>query len=166
MDGFRSYCDPLRSLSKYHTSVSSGDSMALLLAKSLSYFYCDGHTPIIGELARSLILYLRPRVSVRRLKRAIAYQFRSLPWSYQLTGEKLNAKDVWLLKCESRVDKGLRGAFSLRTGLTPDIQISYEAEFRSWIRYGIPARMRRIPVEWTGLSDTKYLNCELSDWIT
>ncbi len=165
VSGLVSYCDPLRSLSKFHTTISSGDPKALLLAKSLSYYFCDGHVPIIGSLCKSLIILLRDQVSDRRIKRALAFNFKNLSWNYQLAGIKIDWKKVRTMGLNTDVRNDLRGLFHYRTGVSPDVQKNYEKEFESWIKYGVPSSVGRIPVEWELGGDTKRLNVEISNYI-
>lgn len=49
--GLMDQADVIRTLRKYNASMKQGDPMVLLLAKSLSYNYTDGDTPLIGALS-------------------------------------------------------------------------------------------------------------------
>lgn len=70
--GLISTCDVPRALHKFHTSVSDGDPMLLLLCKAVSYLYTDGETPVLGSLASVLIMLLVPKIrSIRRFNRTM-----------------------------------------------------------------------------------------------
>lgn len=146
-----SYCDPLRTLSKFHISFSEGDAMTLLLAKVLSYGHTDSGTPIVGPICKSLYKLLNPRVTRKRLLMRNIKKGRFI-----LADEKLSDITAvsWL---DNDVPESTRINFCERTGMSPAEQ--ERLEFAYSIMF-----MSRIPHSWTApfLDDPDW-GCDWSD---
>lgn len=154
--GLVSICDPLRSLAKFHTTVSSGEEKALMLAKALSYYHTDWQTPVVGTLCFSLITVLRPLVNPRRLRRALAFNKRNMPWF--MINSDMTAEDLLTMKVTKPPSENpLRYLFTLRTGITSAYQIALEREYLTWTHTGVPSSIPPIPIDWT-LRDHQYIS--------
>lgn len=157
-----SYCDPLRSLTKFHTTVSLGDSKYLLAAKANSYYHNDGHTPVVGALTCGLLLYLLPLLHPDKMQRYLRNVKKDLPWHYQ----QLNVKElIKVNKVVFRVNPLLRSAFYLRTGITPREQVRWEEYYKTFATHGIPEQIDKMRVEWTPVPWGKWMPWRTSDWI-
>lgn len=138
-DGLRSFADPLRTLSKIHTTLSQGRLQDLLMAKGLSYAYTDGATPIIGPFCRAIIRLGEMRRQVFKFLRADRY----LLFDEELADIAEGG--------DASVDPALRVAFALRTGIAPADQERIEDELRFVLRDCIPGRFDKFAVsseEW------------------
>lgn len=125
----REYCDLERTLTKFHTTYRPGEAKSLMLAKALSYFSTDSHTPVVGPLCHALIKHLAPKVSDRLLRRRLA----ELHWFDR-------AKVVaGLAVDESVVQDCCRVSLARVTNWTIDLQKAVEDDCRSW-EHGIPHR--------------------------
>ncbi|APG76318.1 hypothetical protein 3 [Hubei tombus-like virus 40] len=164
--GMMSYCDPLRALAKFHTTVSDGDPKALMLAKALSYYSTDRNTPVVGVLCYALITILRPEVTAKRLRKALRFNARNLSWFAQYE----DAEDFWQYWrrgvtrpcCDI-----LRPFFALRSGVSIREQQSLEQMFDNWVSVGyVPGEFGKIPVDWTPLAEHKWVTMRTSDWVT
>lgn len=139
--GVGSYCDLKRTLAKFHTICSDGDAQALLLAKSMSIYSSDGHTPIIGPLSLAIIRILKPIVCDRRLKRAKLHLVRD-----GYSAERIRFDDGLVVK---DVCPQVRASVALRTGYHPGLQIAFEKYYASWVKLGmIPSNVIRLPDHW------------------
>jgi len=140
-----SYCDLRRTLSKLHTICSDGDAESLLLAKMISYYHTDRSTPIVGALATVIIQLLLPRVSKRRLTRAMSHLRRDFWFRNKFDGE-LMFRDSYPFVAP---DALLRAFVSTRCGLNPITQQRLEAYYLSWLNLGyIPSVIDKILDEW------------------
>lgn len=140
-----SYCDPLRTLSKFHITCSPGDPSVLLLAKALSYNYTDGHTPIIGPICRAII-------EVYGTERNMA---KAMP---HVASERFLLREVRLkeseLTGETVIPHHVRISFALRTGISISRQMHWESQHIASIRALFPVNMPSIEqdeLEWYGL---------------
>lgn len=151
----REHADVLRTLAKYHTTVSNCKSMALIRAKALSYYSTDSTTPLIGPLAYAL-LQCTETVSFSSLKRA---------W---------NANDRWLTN-GTQVDFtakhplkpiSLEARLSVyrRTNITPAEQMWYEAAYLQMAERKTILVPPRIPVGWE-LREDGHVYGRIRDWI-
>lgn len=127
----REMCDVLRTLGKFHISLSAGKLSTLLLAKAMSYAYTDADTPIIGELCHSLICYLRPLASRSALKKA----------QQLASAERYLLRDVVVTTPtrSPQVPMELRSVLESRTGITVADQLIFERDLRKIPTSGIPA---------------------------
>jgi len=139
-DQLLSYCDPYRSLAKLHITLSQGKLQTLLLAKTLSYAYTDGQTPIIGPIVQSLAELLRHRGA--NLKKAQRIAMRERWLLTQVSGR------VDLTLTRKPVDERLRVPFSIRTGIPPEEQERIERYYTDAFRDFVPAKYDSIlPLE-------------------
>jgi len=139
-----SYCDPIRTLSKFHISLSVGDLRTLLLSKALSYNYTDGNTPIIGPICQAFIRHLG---TPSLIDKAMAHVKKDRFILYDL---KLDSADA---SRTAEVDENLRADFAKRTGIVPEAQRRWERHFTAYILDG-SFGYDRIPcdnLEWFGL---------------
>lgn len=157
--GVTSYCDPLRALSKFHTTTSQGDPKALLLAKALSYYAMDGATPVVGALCYALICSLRPLVSWKRLSRVVAYNRRHLGWNFLSSVNQGSEREafhkLYHAKYTLQDTSRLMYAACLRTGWSFANVRELEQTYLKIINYGVPSSFPRIDVEWT-FTDGKF----------
>lgn len=115
-----SYCDPLRTLAKFHITLSHGKLEMLLLAKALSYNYTDGDTPIIGPVCAALIKQYGTKALVAR---AMGHVKTGRYILADLTIDSQEAQSV----CSVTEDR--RNAFAIRTGISPATQKYWEEYF-------------------------------------
>lgn len=120
-DGLRlkSYCDPLRTLSKLHITLSLGRLDRLLFAKMMSYAHTDGSTPIIGPIATTLAMAYESLNGKRAHQMATAERFLFRDISVEFSIKKM------------QVDPELRAPFAMRTGISPAEQIRWEEYYSS-----------------------------------
>lgn len=128
----RSYCDPLRTLSKLHITLSCGKLEELLLAKCMSYAHTDGDTPIIGPICETIRGQLLPRLN----KRVMRYALRD---RYLFT----TAKPVFKFT-NSTISDDTRNSFALRTGISPAMQIYLEEYYITAFKTRIPLTFHQI----------------------
>lgn len=124
-DCFRERCDLPRALAKFHTSFKQGEPQSLVLAKALSYFATDSHTPIMGRLCWSLIQLLSPRVSARLYRRRL----HSMHWYDRQRvkrGEAITSFDDALPCC--------RASVQLVHGWCTALQVEFEEQLETWAR--------------------------------
>lgn len=127
-DKLTSYCDPIRTLAKFNTTLSALDSKQLLRAKALSYHHTDGRTPIIGQLCRTIIK-LTEGV---KMSRAVVKTEARNRWHHHF--EDLTTYN------DITTDERLRGPFALRTGWFLPTQQKHEAMVESWETLGFIPR--------------------------
>lgn len=125
--GLQSYCDPIRTLSKLHITLSVGDLKELLLAKALSYNYTDGTTPIVGPICQALIELLRPQVKISKAMGRICQD------RFILRDMKISDAECMQIK---PVDERIRADFGKRSGILPSAQVAFEQHFIQRIRDG------------------------------
>lgn len=117
-------CDIKRTLTKFHSTTRQGDAKSLALAKALSYWSTDSHTPVIGTLCWSIITNLSPKVAHRLLRRRAAevnaYERRKL-----LDGMNRNHCYVSPRAC-------CRSTAALQTDWDVALQLSFETQLRDW----------------------------------
>jgi len=142
--GFRikDHADILRSLNKFHTSVSNCKANALLLAKAMSYYHTDGYTPLIGPLCHAIIHVMRQKVSFSSYKRA----------QHQLRYTRFATMDVIIdyfsdsplrdITTEARV------SCARRTGITIEMQLELERRYLHMIEVNDILVLPRIHQEW------------------
>lgn len=137
-----SYCDPVRTLSKIHITMSQGDLKKLLLAKVMSYSHTDGSTPIIGPVCIALRRLLKQHdgVWVRRRAMLDRYVFRTY-------------SNVDFDKFQTEVKPACRYAFAMRTGVSPEVQIRLEEYYLKIFLTRIPKDMPTIDFGQDILSD-------------
>jgi hypothetical protein len=137
-EGLQSYCDPLRTLSKIHTTCAQGDKIELMCAKMLSYACTDGETPVVGPYAFAISEVLRQQLDEKRLKGALVRLLKSneLPWFYA-EALRLNGVDKALSsRPRPIINEELRAVFALRTGITIKEQLDLEDIFWAWLEAG------------------------------
>lgn len=140
-----SHCDLLRSLVKFHTICADGDSQALLLAKSLSYYYTDKHTPVVGTLCHVIISLLLPVVNPRRLRRAMSHLMSDF-W-FRETHSGFVYLDTYP---RVKPTPHCRLSVSTRSGITVDHQIELERYYMSWLTLGyLPSKITPILLDST-----------------
>lgn len=161
--GLTSYSDPLRTLTKLHTTCSMGPPKELALAKALSYLHTDRETPIIGPWCQAIIDRLRPEVHVSKLKRRINELVRrnELPW---LASEHIRKYGIDIHASSScTVNPELRGVFAMRTGVSIAEQLRFEEDLARWRDRGIDNGIIPLEVAWT-LKHNVYLNVSEDQW--
>lgn len=122
----REFCDLPRALSKFHITFKQGEPRSLLLAKALSYFATDAHTPIIGTMCDALIRHLSPQVSDRLMRRRLHAMSR---YDRDRTIRGMHNTFMSPSAC-------CRAAISNVCGWDPKLQVAWEAQLATW-RYGI-----------------------------
>lgn len=134
--GLRSYCDPVRTLSKLHITLKQGRTPELLLAKALSYRYTDGSTPIIGPVCSAIIANTKGRL-------AKAAKFcRDDRWLL----DEVAIKDI-ISSDDKEVETDLRVPFARRTGISPSDQEKMEAYYIKAFTGGVPASILKLATE-------------------
>lgn len=126
---FISYCDVLRTVNKLHITCNQGNLMLLLLAKAMSYYSNDKHTPIVGSWAYYLIKMLYPKVYgknrlIKHLNNIHPY-YRKQFLEFDIT------------KCELAVMTDLRAVVAHTSGISIAEQIRLEDQFLNWYQLGI-----------------------------
>lgn len=134
-----SYADPLRTLAKFHITLSQGDLPSLLLAKALSYRYTDSATPILGTLCHALIHQLRGKASARAAQRHVREGRYLL---LDVSTQQIMAEREWTPPTEA-----IRVAFALRTGINPHEQVLLERAVHEIYSARIPAKTSPLEVE-------------------
>lgn len=129
----KSYCDPIRTLSKLHITLSSGPLRKLLLAKCLSYSHTDGHTPIIGAVVQNIRDQLK-HLDGKFVRRAASVE------RFVFYG----VKNVQFRFTRRHVRPACRAAFCLRTGISPETQIQLEEYYSSIFTGRIPAAFDKV----------------------
>lgn len=143
----RDHADILRSLDKFHTSVSNGKDLPLVLAKARSYYHTDRHTPLIGPLTSSLVNALRGKVSFSAAKRALHREKKN---RWVLNDENINVTD----HCpEIDITVEARVSCLRRTGITIPQQLLLEGAYGEMARMQEILVVPRIPREWVTRED-------------
>lgn len=124
VDCKREFCDLPRTLAKFHTTYKQGDAKSLVLAKALSYFATDAHTPIVGPMCAALIAHLSPKVSDRLLRRRLAAMGW---WDRQRCVRGLKATPTEVSPC-------CRASVALITGWDTELQVQTELQLKGWER--------------------------------
>lgn len=160
-DGLKSYADPLRTMTKLHTTCSSGKPKELMCAKALSYLHTDSFVPIIGPWASVVSEVLLREVGRVKARRALVrlLHTREIPWhlrSYLLRKGTLNEDNVddCLSSRPAVVDEELRGLYALRTGISIRQQLDMERRLEEW-RDGITT-IPPIEVAWVWKPNCHY----------
>lgn len=160
LTGVESYCDLRRSLAKIHTIGSDGDPEALLLAKMISYYHTDRYTPVIGTLCTVIIKILLPKVTTRRLARAMNHLKRD--WWFAQKHKDMVHRESYPL-CVP--DPLVRALVADRSDIDIGLQYAFECYYLSWVKLGhIPSRVDKLPGDWTTKSDM-HVHGNLSDWV-
>lgn len=138
-DGLTTYCDPLRTMSKIHTTCASGDAKELMCAKTLSYAYTDGSTPVVGPYAYVVSELLREQLTRNRIEKTLNRLLKTndLPWFYAEAARLHGFTQVLSARPRPKVNHELRAAFALRTGITIAEQINLESRFWGWLEQGM-----------------------------
>lgn len=145
LHGVDSYCDLRRSLAKIHTINSDGDPEALLLAKMISYYHTDKSTPVIGTLSTVIIRILLPKVTTRRLTRAMNHLKRD--WWFAQKHKDLVFRESYPLHQPELL---VRALVADRCDIDIGLQYAFESYYLSWLELGhIPSIVDRLPGEWT-----------------
>jgi hypothetical protein len=139
-----SYCDPMRTLSKLHITLSQGKLDRLLFAKMMSYAHTDGSTPIIGVVSSVLARAYQHLFSKSAIRAAVK--------------DRYVLRDVkTVFNWQSRdVNPTLRAPFAMRTGISPSEQIRLEEYYSTVFSQGLVKEfVRMTPSEdlVTGLAD-------------
>lgn len=119
----RSYSDPYRTLSKFHTACSNMLPYNVARAKALSVIHMNYQTPILTQLA---LLFIRSThgghfSDLRHLQNYYAAEKAGNPFNFLPN----------LSNCDEPSPQ-IRAAFALRTGISPPHQIRYENYLRSF----------------------------------
>lgn len=123
----RSMCDVMRSLAKFHTTTSDKKKEYLLCAKAMSYYFTDGHTPLVGVIARSLVRHLLPRLNKGVLRRVIRENTRALPW-FMSSGD-VSVDDLFRCDYSANPDDALRPMVASKIQLSVFAQRQLEKEY-------------------------------------
>lgn len=118
----RDHADIIRSLEKFHTAVSNCRADALLLAKAMSYYHTDAHTPLIGPLTWSITQVLRHKIHFSPIKRAL-HAYSKERW---LQTEKILVNDP---RTRPSISHDARVSCHRRTGISPRLQVELEAAY-------------------------------------
>lgn len=151
------HADILRSLDKFHTSVSNCKSQSLLLAKAMSYYHTDSNTPLIGILCYSLISVLRPKVSFSAYKRS-ARVISSTRYSV------LDRVDFHAKCAKPDITWQARLSCLRRTGIPISHQMQLEQAYLSMITRGEVLVLPRILREWLIRPDGHIFG-DPTDWV-
>lgn len=158
--GVESYCDLRRSLAKIHTIGSDGDPEALLLAKMISYYHTDSTTPVIGTLCTVIIKLLLPRVTTRRLMRAMNHLKRD--WWFAHKHKDLVLRESYPLNIP---DPFVRALVADRSDIDIGLQYAFEAYYISWLKLGhIPSIVDKLPGDWTTKVDM-HVHGDVGEWV-
>lgn len=136
--GLVSFCDPFRTLDKFHVTCSNNEHLAgLLKAKSMSYLDTDGNTPVVGPLVWALRNVLKDvKLSGSVVRAARGMRRHIVDQNFKVL-EKRNIKPVILPE--------VRAAFAHRTGMSIPEQIAHEKMTEEWVRLGyIPKHIPKI----------------------
>lgn len=136
------HADIMRSLDKYHTSVSNCREDALILAKSLSYFHTDADTPLLGPLSYALATVMRGKVSFSAAKRAL-HAIKSERWITSDANIQVNNN----LRPPA-ITAAARASCYRRTGISIERQLAFEAAALSMIEAGEILSLPPIPRDW------------------
>lgn len=154
-EGFSEHADVLRSLDKFHTTVSNCKSMPLIRAKALSYYSTDSETPLIGPLCYAL-LQATSTVSFSAVKRAWSANLR---WSVRDDAVDFNdERPLKPISWEARL------SVYRRTNITPAEQMWYEANYLQMAKRKTILVCPRIPAGWL-LRDDGHVYGRIRDWI-
>lgn len=157
--GVRSHCDLMRSLAKFHTTVSNCKPDALLLAKALSYYHTDKDTPLIGPLTRAIIVVLRKRISFSSFKRAT----HAINKERYMAQQQLDYNAISDLP-ECDITAHARASVAYRTGISLAAQQRLEAGYASMIARDSLLVLPKIPAEWDMRNDGHVFG-EPTTWI-
>lgn len=152
----KSHCDIMRSLHKFHTSVSNHRADAMLLAKAMSYYSTDRDTPLVGPLTYSLIRVLRDRISFSAKKRAL----------HGMKIERYMGPDVSVNMAVTVPDitTDARVSCMRRTGLTVEQQEQLESAYGDMIKYDAVLVVPRIPAAWYWRQDG-FIHGDPATWV-
>ncbi|APG76340.1 hypothetical protein 2 [Hubei odonate virus 12] len=153
-DGIISTCDVPRALQKYHTTTSDGKPDILLLCKSVSYLYSDGHTPGVGLLASSLVQILIKRVQCQKqfektmhrvLKERYAADVLIGKKNKYFMGDVLEKARAWDPRMVSpTVEANVAHTYGIP--LQPFLRSV--SQFSSWVKFGhVPAEVEVLQLE-------------------
>lgn len=161
-DGIVSYADPLRTLTKIHTTCASGPGKELMCAKALSYLHTDGTTPIIGAYSYAVSEVLRKEVTPQKMRRRLAHLLRSndLPWAFaeSLRRTPREIESVLSSRPRPEINNELRAAFAIRTGYSIKEQLDIEAQCYAWAEQGhLDERIVPRELEWVWKPNVKYI---------
>jgi hypothetical protein len=135
--GITSHTDLRRCLGKFHVTTSHLPAKRAVLAKALSYWHTDAHTPIVGALCHKLITLLRiTRSDVKSLRNAHMDGYQRIKI---LSALRDNNFGYVTPTAEART------AVSIYCGIDPDLQMSMENEILSWSF--VPANVSQIVVD-------------------
>lgn len=144
-DKMLSTCDLRRALAKIHTICSEGDPESLALAKMISYYCTDSSTPIIGVFVTVVINLLLPKVSKRRLFRAVGHLNSNYWERLKLQYVDFDRDDYPFVA----VPSVKRAMIARRTGFSPGMQIRFEEYYKGFLTLGfIPSIIDRLPDDW------------------
>jgi len=118
----REMCDLPRALAKFPTTFKQGELKSLVLAKALSYYATDAHTPIIGPLCRALIAHLSPVVSDRLMAR----RMRNMGWYDRARVAR------GMVKNHEEVRECCRALVSEVDGWCVKLQLAWEDQLSTW----------------------------------
>jgi len=154
-DGFREHADVLRSLDKFHTTVSNCKAMPLIRAKAMSYYATDATTPLIGPLCYAL-LQATEGVSFSAMKRASRSDDRWITRDQELD---FNAdRPLMPISWEARI------SVYRRTDITPLEQIWYEQHYLQMATRKTILCVPQIRRDWN-IREDGHIYGRVSDWI-
>jgi hypothetical protein len=140
--------DIMRTLLKFHTSVSNVKCDALLLAKAMSYYHTDRHTPLIGPLCHALISVLKEKVSFSSYKRAC----QATKYTRYATVDVVIDYHLDTPLCD--ITTAARVSCARRSGISIALQEALESVYLSMITRGEVLHLPKIPAEWLFRHDT------------
>lgn len=147
--GLKDQADVIRTLRKYNASMKQGDPMVLLLAKSMSYNYTDGDTPLIGALSYAVCRILQSQIRGRSRLRKALVRVRDERWLTSGVATSVWSEFLGHLKPPDP-DPAAYAAICAHEGLSYAEVKCIEAEYLSWIDLGyIPASFRQVQLDWT-----------------
>lgn len=145
--GLMDQADVIRTLRKYNASMKQGDPM-VLLAKSLSYNYTDGDTPLIGALSYAVCRVLHGKVRGRSKLRKALVRAKDERWLTSGTSASVWAEHLAHLKPPDPSPEAY-AAVCAHEGLSYAEVKALEEEYLSWITLGhIPSSFSQIQLDW------------------
>jgi len=143
------HADILRTLSKYHTTISNLKDITLAYAKACSYYYTDAHTPLLGPLSYAIMAVLHNKLSFSQRKRA----HRVSSKRYIMRDHIIPVFDKVPKFAPSAITVEARVSCMRRTGLTIPIQVALEKAYLRQVTCGSIFHLPKINAEWFSRED-------------
>lgn len=141
----RMYSDPIRTLSKIHVCCADGAPNNLIVAKALSILNLNPSTPIVTAFCRHILRVVHSKLlNPRNRNRLTAALRRVAPWVvyFPFSYDPVCAEP----------SPAMRAAFAVRTGVSPSLQIQYEAYLMSLLYVPRAYRYLKRDLELDGIS--------------